>query len=115
MHDGRPDKARLAEIIHGLDRLRVAAPNGPRGRLTVFGDMTVSLCRNGDFAAALELERIWNELTHGLPFFTVCSYPIDCFGHSEARNHLPNLCAEHSAVTSGTPRGGRTTTTEVAI
>jgi hypothetical protein len=58
MHDGRPDKARLAEIIHGLDRLRVAAPNGPRGRLTVFGDMTVSLCPNGDFAAAPELERI---------------------------------------------------------
>ena len=55
------------------------------------------------------------ELTHGLPFFTVCSYPIDCFDHSEARNHLPNLCAEHSAVTSGTPRGGRVTTTEVAI
>ena len=71
MHDGRPDKERLAEIIHGLDRLRLAAPNG-QGRLTIFGDMTVSLCRNGDFEAALALERIWNELTrriavlHGL-------------------------------------------------
>jgi hypothetical protein len=114
MHDRRPDKERLAEMIHGLDRWRAAAPNGPRGRLTIFGDMPMSLCRNGDFAAALELERIWNELTRGLAFFTVCSYPIDCFDHSEARNHLPNLCAEHSAVTSGTPRGGRATTTEVA-
>ena len=100
MHDGRPDKERLAEIIHGLDRLRLAAPNG-QGRLTIFGDMTVSLCRNGDFEAALALERIWNELTRALPFFTVCSYPIDCFEHAEARNQLPNVCAEHSAVTSG--------------
>ncbi len=100
MRDGKPDQERLAEIIHGLDRLRLAAPNGP-GRLTIVGDITVSLCRNGDFEAALEIERIWNELTRALPFFTVCSYPIECFEHEEARNQLPNVCAEHSAVTSG--------------
>ena len=101
MHDGRPDKARLAEMINGLDRLRLAVPNGPRGRLTIVGDMTVTLCRNGDFEAALEVERIWNELTRPLPFFTICSYPIDCFEPSEARNQLSNVCAEHSAVTPG--------------
>ena len=99
MHDGRPDKERLAEIIRGLDRLREAAPDGPRDRLTIFGDATVSLCRNGNFAAALEIERMWDELTRPLPLFTVCSYPIDCFEHSEARKQLPNVCAEHSAVT----------------
>jgi DNA-binding NarL/FixJ family response regulator len=115
MHDGRPDKERLAEVIHGLDQLRLAVPNGPPGRLTIFGDMTVSLCRNGDFEAALELERIWSELTRALPFFTVCSYPIDCFEHSEARHQLPNVCAEHSAVTSGPSRSARATSTQVAI
>ena len=98
MRDGRPDKERLAEVIRGLDRLRLAGPNGPRGRLTIFGDMSVSLCRNGNFEAALELERLWNELTRALPFFTVCSYPIECFEHSDARTLLPNVCAEHSAV-----------------
>jgi len=100
MRHGGADKERLAEVVHGLERLRLAAPNGP-GRLTIVGDMTVSLCRNGDFEAALEFERIWNELTRALPFFTVCSYPIDCFEHEDARNQLPNVCAEHSAVTSG--------------
>ena len=100
MREGKPDKERLAEMVHSLERLRLAAPNGP-GRLTIVGDMTVSLCRNGDFEAALEVERIWDELTHELPFFTVCSYPIDCFEHEEARNQLQNVCAEHSAVTSG--------------
>lgn len=102
MRDGRPDKERLAEIIHGLDRMRLAGPNGPRGRLTIFGEMAVSLCANGNFEAVLELERIWNELTRALPFFTVCSYPIECFVRSEARNLLHNVCAEHSAV-SHTP------------
>jgi hypothetical protein len=102
MHDGKVDKPRLAEVIHGLDGLRLAAPNGPRNRLTIFGDMTVSLCRNGDFEAALEIERIWSELTRALPLFTICSYPIECFERSDARNQLANVCAEHSAVTGGT-------------
>ncbi len=35
MHEGRPDKERVAEMIHGLDLLRLAVPNGPRGRLTI--------------------------------------------------------------------------------
>ena len=100
MHGGRLDKERVAEGIEGLDRMRLAGPNGPRGRLTIIGDVSASLCRNGDFEAAVELERMWDDLTRGLPFFTVCSYPIDCFEHSKTRNQLPNVCAEHSAVTS---------------
>ena len=109
MREGRPDKERVAEMIHGLDLLRLAVPNGPRGRLTICGDMCASLCRNGDFEAALELERIWDDLTRALPFFTVCCYPIDCFENSEALNLLSNVCAAHSAVTSGTSRGPRAT------
>jgi DNA-binding NarL/FixJ family response regulator len=107
MPEGRPDKERLAEMIRGLDQLRLALPNGPRGRMTIVGDMSASLCRDGDFEAALEVERIWNELTRALPFFTVCSYSIDCFEHSEGRNRLSSVCAAHSAVTSGTSRRAR--------
>jgi DNA-binding NarL/FixJ family response regulator len=98
MEGGKPDKKRLAEMIGGLERARQAVPGRARSRLTVFGDMAVFLCRNGNFEAVLELERIWNELTHPLPFFTVCSYPIECFLDAEARNLLPKVCAEHSAV-----------------
>ena len=100
MHDGRPDERRLAEMMHGLERLRLAAPNGPHSRLTIFGDMTVALCRNGAFEAALEIERIWHELTRPIPFFTVCSYPIEWFQHSAGRNQRARLSAEHSAVTA---------------
>jgi DNA-binding NarL/FixJ family response regulator len=99
MRGARPDKERLAEIVRSLDELRKAGPNGPRGRLTIAGDMSGSVCRTGDVAAALALERMWNELTRALPFFTMCSYASDCFDHPEARNGLSNVCAEHSAVT----------------
>jgi len=99
----------MRDLINGLDRLRPAIPKGPRSRLTIFGDMAAVLCRNGDFEAALELERIWDDLTRALPFFTVCSYPIDCFENSEALNLLSNVCAAHSAVASGTSRSARAT------
>ena len=107
MHEGRPDKERVAEMIHGLDMLRLAVPNKPPGRLTIVGDMSASLCRNGDFEAALELERIWHDLTRALPFFTVCSYPIDCFENSKALNLLSNVCAAHSAVIRNFARRSR--------
>jgi two-component system response regulator NreC len=114
MHEGRLDKERVAEMIDRLDRLRLAVPNRSPGRLTIVSDLTATLCRNGTFEAALELERVWNDLTRALPFFTVCSYPIDCLEHSEDLNLLSNVCAAHGAVTSGTSRGGaRATRTEV--
>ena len=100
MRDGRPDTERLVEIVHSLDRFRLAAPNGPESRLTIFGDLSGSLCRSGDFEAALEIERTWNELTGSLPFFTVCSYATECFEHASAPSELTRLCAEHCAVTS---------------
>ena len=100
MRHGRPDKECLAEMVEDLNRLRLAAPNGP-GRLTIVGDMSASLWLDGELDAALELERIWDELTRALPFFTVCCFPIDCFAEEDARDQLQNVCAEHSAVTSG--------------
>lgn len=100
MRDGKLDKERLGAIVHSLDRWRLAGPHGPQSRLTIVGDTTASLCRNGHFEAALEVERIWNELTRGLRFLTVCSFPTECFEHAAARNVVPRLFAEHSAVTS---------------
>jgi CheY-like chemotaxis protein len=98
MHGGHPDRDSLAEIIDDLERTRVASANGPGCRLTVVGDMNVSLCQSGDIEAAIEVERIWDDLTSVLPFFTVCSYPVDCFERGGAEL-FGRVCAAHSAVT----------------
>ena len=98
MEGGRPDKGRLAEMIHGLEWLRQAVPSRAPARLTIVGDMSAALCRRGSFAAALEVERIWDELTHALPFFTVCCYPIESARDADVRDRLSAVCAEHSAV-----------------
>jgi DNA-binding NarL/FixJ family response regulator len=99
--NGRIDRSRLAQAIEGLDQFRLAGPKGPRGRLTVVGDLSGSLYRNGQVEPACDLERIWNELTGPLPFFTVCGYAAHCFDPSGACDNLANVCAAHTAVTSG--------------
>jgi DNA-binding NarL/FixJ family response regulator len=105
MRGGTLDKARSAEIIAGFEQFRIAAPNGPRSRLTIIADLTVSLWRRGDVAAALALERTWNELVHGLPFLTVCVIPIDCFAGSEAGAHLQAVRAEHGIIAGPSQEG----------
>ena len=97
MHGGYPDRDVLTEIIDDLERTRVASADRPDCRLTIVGDLNVSLCRNGDIEAVIEVERIWDDLTSGLPFFTVCSYPVECFEHVGAEL-LGRVCAAHSAV-----------------
>jgi hypothetical protein len=99
MRDGRPDAKCLADVVEGLNRLRLSSARGEQSRLTIFGEMAVFLYRSGNVAAAVEVEQIWNELTKPLPFFTVCSYPLDCFHAELAHNSLPSVWAEHVAVT----------------
>ena len=99
MRNGRPDRDSLAEMVDGLDRSRLSFSPEPPRRITVFGDITISLCRNGNIEAALEIEQIWNDLTRTLPILTVCSYPLQCFQHNGARTLFPGVCATHSAVT----------------
>jgi CheY-like chemotaxis protein len=98
MRDGRPDAAALADVVNSLDRLRLAYNHGPKSRLTLFGEMAVILCRDGNMNSAVEVERIWTKLTQPLPFFTVCSYPIDCFQNEVAQKLFSMVCGEHVAV-----------------
>jgi CheY-like chemotaxis protein len=97
MHGGHPDRNFLAEMVNDLERTRVASTHRPDCRLTIVGEMSVTLCRNGDIEAAIELERIWDDLTNGLPFFTVCSYPVECF-EGVGAEVFARICAAHSAV-----------------
>jgi DNA-binding NarL/FixJ family response regulator len=97
MRNGRPDAGEVATFIEALERSRQAMA-GAASRLSIFGEMSVLLLQDGNREGALQLERLWNELTHGLPFLTVCSYPEECFGPTGHAEILPQLYAEHSAV-----------------
>jgi hypothetical protein len=86
MRNGLPDPDRLAEIAAELDQYRRAVSEGATSRLTVFGNMVVSLSADGNAPAVIALESLWNRLTHGLPFLTLCGYDSCCF-----HDGVPNL------------------------
>jgi DNA-binding NarL/FixJ family response regulator len=97
MRDGMPDAARLEEIAHELDQYRKAMAEGTTPRLTIFGNMVVTLSMNANAKAVIALENIWNTLTDSLPFFTLCGYSKACFRH-EMPDLFPDACGEHWAV-----------------
>jgi hypothetical protein len=98
MRNGRPDTVRLAEIIAELDQYRIAAGEGTPPRLTIFGDMVVPLIADGNIGAVIEIEQLWTRLTQGLPFFTVCGYPMSCF-HRDVPSLWSDVCDEHRMMT----------------
>ena len=96
MRNGRPDAAQLANIAAELDRYRAGVTEGGNGRLTIFGNMSAVLSAAGNADGAMELEGLWDSLTHDLPFFTVCGYDSACFTHDTGL--VSNACARHWAV-----------------
>ncbi|WP_270886118.1 MEDS domain-containing protein [Pedococcus sp. 5OH_020] len=91
--NGSADATLFAEHVCAvLDR----AATGGR-RLRVFGEMVGLLWRDGNVAAAVQLESLWNELARARSFSLLCGYPTE---HLEAAGlaRLRQVCERHSRV-----------------
>jgi hypothetical protein len=97
MRNGLPDPIELEAIRAELDQYRRAVCDGPTSRLTLFGDMVMSLTAEGNIRALLTIEREWNRLTQGLPFLTLCAYTSSCF-HQDDSGLWSDVCSEHWAL-----------------
>lgn len=78
MRHGLPDPDVVAEIASELEQYRRTVGEGT-GPLSIFGNMVVPLITSGNARAAIALESQWNQLTHDLPFLTLCGYSAACF------------------------------------
>jgi CheY-like chemotaxis protein len=99
IRDGLPDAARLAAIVDELDEYRRTVA-GPSSCLTSSGNLSASLLAAGNLPGAQALEHLWDSLTKGRPFFTVCGYSTSCFGR-DAADAWPMVADEHSAMCLG--------------
>jgi DNA-binding NarL/FixJ family response regulator len=100
LRDGLPDAVRLAAIVGELDEYRRTACAGSSSRLTIAGDLSATVCGAGNTVGGLAIERLWNTHTEGLPFLTVCGYPLSCF-REHASGLWPMTAAEHGALCHG--------------
>jgi hypothetical protein len=72
--DGRPDRNRFEQVVRAaIHRFPVEA--GHPG-LRIYGEMVGLLWKAGQYASAIQLEALWNELITAHSFTMFCAYPI---------------------------------------
>jgi PAS domain-containing protein len=93
MRDGWPDPERFEEVIGTC--VRETASRVPGGDLAAFGEMVALLCAEGNHAAAVQLERLWNQLAERVSFRLCCAYPLHVFAGEGQEKALALVCAAH--------------------
>jgi PAS domain S-box-containing protein len=99
MVDGWPDRQRFETVVGGV----VAEACAGGVRVHAFGEMVAVLCARGQVEAALQLERLWNELAQRLEFSLFCAYPWDQFPSADLVNAFQQVCAEHHHACADAP------------
>ncbi|MEK6322625.1 MAG: ATP-binding protein [Acidobacteriota bacterium] len=94
MVDGLPEPARFAEVFGGV----IAGATEGRGRVQAFGEMVALLWAEGNQAAAIRLEELWNNLQETHRFALFCAYPMNGFGREALAKPLGDVCAAHTRV-----------------
>lgn len=95
MESSGPNKQRFLATVGILVRSAAVAAESRHKRTVVFGEMVALLCAEGRMRAAIELEKLWNELAQECFFYLHCAYPMN----EELRGKpFGAICAEHSAI-----------------
>jgi PAS domain S-box-containing protein len=98
MVDGVPDIARFSEVIGGVIARAASAAQDENHRVVAFGEMVALLWAEGRPEAALQVEKIWNQLARAYSFSLRCAYPMQGFCREEHADSLQQICDEHSGV-----------------
>jgi anti-sigma regulatory factor (Ser/Thr protein kinase) len=93
MVEGTPDAAKFLTVIGGI--IDAAAHDGCAVR--AFGEMVALLWDEGEIAAAMELEALWNDLATTRQFTLLCAYPLAALDGGSL-NDANRVCELHSEV-----------------
>ena len=98
--NGQPDSARLIKFAGNLIATALKAAIGKHPRVAACGECSVLLYAQGRAEAAVEMERVWDEIARTQGVDILCGYPMGGFRSEEERSIFRRICAEHSAVYS---------------
>ncbi len=94
MVDGSPDAARFTTAIGQLVSRAVKSAHNVR----IYGEMVAVLWDEGNVAAAIALEDLWNDLATRYPFSLFCAYPTRAFDTDASAEGYRTICGQHSTV-----------------
>ena len=95
MIDGLPEPERFSRVIGGT--ISQAAKSH---HVRVFGELVALLWADGNHAAAVRLEELWNDLGKLHPFSLFCAYPMHGFNRDIYTAEFADICNSHSRVIS---------------
>lgn len=64
----------------------------------IYGEMVAVLWDEGNVAAAIALEDLWNDLATRYPFSLFCAYPMRAFDTDASIEGYRTICGQHSTV-----------------
>jgi len=95
MVDGKINKSLFMEQAASL----MARARQNNRRVRAFGEMVALLWEQGNKAATIELEQLWNEYCSEEPFCIFCAYPKSSF--KSVDTPLVHICGAHSKIITG--------------
>jgi hypothetical protein len=98
MVNGVPDRVRFFAGLSDLIEPAAKATKKKNPRIAVCGECVGVLCTLGNAGAAIQLEKIGNDLIHTRNADILCAYPLSGFRSEKDDSAFSRICAEHSAV-----------------
>jgi len=98
MVEGQPDPVLFSETVGAIIARAAAASHDETRRVVAFGEMVALLWAEGKSEAAIQIEKLWNQLAKSHSFSLHCAYPIQGFCRQELADSLLKICEEHTGV-----------------
>jgi hypothetical protein len=98
--NGMLDPVLLLEVFTKLILKAANAAKGEHPRVAVFGEGADLLLKQGNTEAAIQDEKLCNELTKRYDVDMLCGYSLGSFQGGTDNHMFEKICAEHSAVHS---------------
>jgi hypothetical protein len=100
MVNGVVDSVRFQKTLSNLIVAAAQAARKHHFPVTIFGECVQLLWAQGRLDAAIQLEKLGNELVKTYSVDILCGYPLSSFQGGIGSHVFDKICAEHSAVHS---------------
>jgi DNA-binding NarL/FixJ family response regulator len=100
MSRGMPDPVRFLKVLGNLIATAAEASKGEPARVAIFGEMCHLLWAQGNAEAAIQVEKLGNQLVKTYDVDILCGYSLSSVQGGMDSHIFQRICAEHSAVYS---------------
>jgi DNA-binding NarL/FixJ family response regulator len=95
-----PDPVRFLKVLGNLISTTAEAVTGKQARVAIFGEMCHLLWAQGNAEAAIQVEKLGNQLIKTYDVDILCGYSLSSVQGGMDSHIFQRICAEHSAVYS---------------